>query len=354
MNTTSAHINTEATDLERYLAAVRAHLADLSPAERDDVLEDLEQHLTEVDAESDEPLAARLGPPDAYAAELRVSAGLAPPGAPRPGPLARIRERAAALHANPRVGPAVAFARDLQPGWWVARGYLAALIWSVLFEAHYAYGMASPIPVFAGRRMLGLLLAVALIVLSVHLGRRAAGSRGYRRLSVAVTAGVALLSLPVLLDLVVQPVGPPMGLAEDDIGGHPFGQGALLSGDGRLLTNIYPYDAEGEPLTDVRLYDQDGQPLEIILEFTEDGRPVVTSYPLANDGTPVTNAYPQRQAVRNIPGWQEFDVGPHDTDIGGQPFGERPDITVPPMNQSSESDNETDADTGPEADTNTG
>ena len=57
-------------DIAAYAAAIRAELAGLAPAERDTLLEDLEDHLAEVAAESGAPLAERLGPPAAYAAEL--------------------------------------------------------------------------------------------------------------------------------------------------------------------------------------------------------------------------------------------------------------------------------------------
>jgi hypothetical protein len=65
-------------DVRRYAAAVRAALADLDAAERGALLDDLEAHLAEVAAESGAPLAERLGPPERYAAELRVAYG-APP-----------------------------------------------------------------------------------------------------------------------------------------------------------------------------------------------------------------------------------------------------------------------------------
>ncbi len=72
-------------DVRRYAAAVRAALADLGAAQRGALLDDLEAHLAEVAAESGEPLAERLGPPERYAGELRVAYG-APPrrrGVPR-------------------------------------------------------------------------------------------------------------------------------------------------------------------------------------------------------------------------------------------------------------------------------
>jgi hypothetical protein len=62
-------------DVSRYAAAVRAALADLDPGERAQLLEDLEGHLAEVAAETDGPLTDRLGPPEAYGAELRAAYG---------------------------------------------------------------------------------------------------------------------------------------------------------------------------------------------------------------------------------------------------------------------------------------
>ena len=67
-------------DVARYATAVRAAFADLPAPERELLLEDLEDHLAEVAAEGEGPLAARLGAPEAYAAELRASAGLPAPG----------------------------------------------------------------------------------------------------------------------------------------------------------------------------------------------------------------------------------------------------------------------------------
>ena len=65
-------------DVARYAAAIRAALGDLDAAERADLLEDLEAHLAEVAVESGTSLADRLGPPDAYAAELRAAYGARP------------------------------------------------------------------------------------------------------------------------------------------------------------------------------------------------------------------------------------------------------------------------------------
>lgn len=69
----TAHHDPDA--IARYAAAVRAAVADLPAGERAQLLDDLEAHLAEVAADSAVPLTERLGPPEAYAAELRAAYG---------------------------------------------------------------------------------------------------------------------------------------------------------------------------------------------------------------------------------------------------------------------------------------
>src|SRR6266446_6252876 len=87
--------SSQANDVASYASAVRAALAPLPDAERESLLEDLENHLAEVASESDLSLQERLGPPEDYAAELRSAYGggnETSSGRHRPA-----RERAAAL-----------------------------------------------------------------------------------------------------------------------------------------------------------------------------------------------------------------------------------------------------------------
>src|SRR5947208_9576558 len=67
--------SSQANDVASYASAVRAALAPLPEAQRESLLEDLENHLAEVAGESDVPLEARLGRPEDYAAELRSAYG---------------------------------------------------------------------------------------------------------------------------------------------------------------------------------------------------------------------------------------------------------------------------------------
>ena len=104
-------------EVAMYLAAVRAALADLPPEERDDLLTDVRASLVEAAAESGGNIAARLGPPEEFAAELRAAAGLHAP-APVRRDRGRLIELARRIAADPQV-------RRLVPIWWVARAYVA-------------------------------------------------------------------------------------------------------------------------------------------------------------------------------------------------------------------------------------
>ncbi|HEX6447688.1 MAG TPA: hypothetical protein VF053_21505 [Streptosporangiales bacterium] len=73
---------TQVSVAARYAGEVRTALADLPRGEVDGLSADLDEHLADVAAElgeaTYEALVARLGPPAAYAAELRRAAGLPP------------------------------------------------------------------------------------------------------------------------------------------------------------------------------------------------------------------------------------------------------------------------------------
>lgn len=317
MNATATDTTTQpTTELERYVAAVSAELGDLAAPERDDLLDDLRQHLAEVAAESTESLAERLGPPAAYAAELRASAGLGPAQGRRTpldrllGPTRRLRT---GLADDPRAQRLASFAAELRPGWWVLRGYLAALCWSLIIVPSGA--AAFPVPRFFGSRVLGMALALGLIAASVWLGRGAEASPRLRRLGIGVSVLVVLLALPALAGIYGTP-RPETVMVEE-----VFERVGLRAADGAPITNLYPYDAAGNVLTDVRLFDQHGRPLELIVEFDDVGREVITSYPLTAEGAPVTNAFPQRQALR------DGDLDGH----GLPPFGVAPDVELSPL-----------------------
>lgn len=96
MTTPTTH---QRLDVASYVAAVRSHLDDLDPGEVEELTEGLDADLGDLAAEADDPLVRRLGPPQAYADELRASARPAPAWsrAPQPAVAARPAASASAL-----------------------------------------------------------------------------------------------------------------------------------------------------------------------------------------------------------------------------------------------------------------
>lgn len=256
-------MTTTTADVEAYAARVRTALADLPAADRADLLADLEDHLTEVADEGD--LDELLGAPEAYAAELRSSAGLAPAEPDRPG-------RDQVLHRW--LDETRAFLPQLRPGWWVARAVVLATMLTTFLGA----GVAA-----------WLLLAVLLVPGSVVFGRWVEADRGRRWLGIGADAAVALALLTVL------------GTATSDSDAGIVEQGVVAPGGLDGVTNLYPYDKAGRPLTDVLLYDQDGNPVELRAGTDADGNEIGRIPRLTTDGRVVPNLYPQDQTVTVYP-----------------------------------------------------
>ncbi|HKA67973.1 MAG TPA: hypothetical protein VKG85_02525 [Actinomycetes bacterium] len=241
---------TDLDEVARYAATVRAELDDLPTEERDELLEDLEDHLREVAADADGPLAYRIGPPGRYAEELRASAGLVGSGdRPRRD---RLRWNWRALRGHPATRATLEFFVQLRPVWWLARAYVVVqfLSWMIYAKTN------ALIPILFGSQLVGLAVLVPAGVISVQLGRRAAATgRTDARYLVANTLLVLLTgSFAVqLAELDDDPGYPPLGPSD-------YVNDGLWNGGG-LVTNIIPVDSKGRLLTDVYLYDQDGQPL---------------------------------------------------------------------------------------------
>lgn len=193
-------------EIAEYLGQVRAALADLTAEVRDDLLDDLSAHLTEVAAENAEPLREQLGDPAAYAAELRTAAGVGPAASgERAGRRRVARERLSAwwARADTRLGPVFGYptARDLfaalRPGWWLLRGYLAAVLVSVVLLG----GDGGLLPTVAGNELAGLVLLAGSVVGSFWLGHRRVTRRWQRRTVLAAGVLVALFGFGYLLDV---------------------------------------------------------------------------------------------------------------------------------------------------------
>ena len=299
-----------------YLAAVEHELADLPVDDRSALLEDLALHLDALAAEEDDrPIAVRLGPADAYAADLRSAAGLPPRGG-RPPAAGNWRERLDGALGTPAGRRMVIAARgllrllgDLRPAWWVLRGYLLVAVPCLLHED----GVRDfPVPAPLGSDELGVLLVVLAVTGSVLLGRR-----GLPR-PAGVLVGAAGVALVVVSAVVAQGewsdvVEPDPGFLAAPAPEQPDETYPLLSRYGPV-TDVFPYAADGTRLEGVLLYDQDGRPLHVgYQEWWADECIRVLEQPRAADGVEVPNSFPQSYEL--VPGV--------DVDIHGSPLTPR-------------------------------
>lgn len=246
-------------EITDYVDRVRAALADLPPALRDELTEDLPEHLAEVAAESDGALVDRLGPPEVYAAELRAAAGAEPGRRPaRLRRLAAARDRAATQvrlldrQLGPLVGHArvADFLRSLRPAWWLLRGWLAALLIGEMTDS----GRAGLLPRLEGSVLGGLVLLAAAVVASLWLGRRSDGFTGWpRRLHLLGTAVLVVFSFAVLADVHRH--------ASSDV----YANYQQTSVDRRFdrIEDVFVYDQQGRLIRDAQLFDQNGVPIRL-------------------------------------------------------------------------------------------
>jgi hypothetical protein len=295
-----------------YASAVRAHLADLSPEQVEDLTDGLEADLAEALEDREGPvvtgeipigraasaagipappgaapgasmidLTRRFGPADAYAAELRAAAGLAP-GAATPrsrrqvlgARLAGVTELATRLRrtAAPAIERAAgsrlwSWVLALRPLWWLVRGWLwfvivlgiqGTVLGPVDDRGLFRFIPRSPI---TWATLLGLLL------LSVAVGRGLGSGHRWARIAVATTSAVAVLTLPwsatelklkiderLAFAPVIQYVEVPAG-GQGDV--PAIEDGVYV--DGMMVSNLFVYDAAGNPLEGVQIYDDRGR-----------------------------------------------------------------------------------------------
>lgn len=281
-------------NVSAYLAQLRAELADLAPDERDDLLAEVEASLLE--SAGDEPLAAQLGPPAAFAADLRASAGLPPKPTPKAPRSARID-----------FGPALAHARTLAPIWWALRGYVAVAALALLIEQSWSSWQPA-IPWF-GSAWGGAFAILAGVVVSVGLGLWGRVPRG-----LAIAANLALVG--AIVPVAIHNAGPgyePIPqeyLVQEKLRAEAEAMRfqasvAGLMFNGETVRNVYPYDRRGNLLYDVRLYGDQGRPLDIGIPGDDPSRRAVTT----KDG-PVLNAYPIRYFDPGTGKVAEPDAGP--------------------------------------------
>jgi hypothetical protein len=300
-------------DVAAYLAAVRASLSDLPDAERDDLVSEVEASLVE-SIEEGTPIAARLGPPEEFAAELRVAAGLHEPVPQQRGP-SRLTLLGARLARDPRVAAVRRLGSDLAPIWWVARAYL--VVGAVAVALGVEWSTRFPVVPSLGSAATGLAFIALAVVASVWLGlRMRRHGSPFPRAFAALNAALLLAVIPIsqeVTDTSAHEVLVAMAYA-------PQPQTAPgLTYEGIPIDNIYPFTRDGELLHDVLLYDGAGRPLEIRVDRTQDPdrRVVVT-----NGNEPLFNVFPIRYFE---PGTKRV-ARPN-----AAPYVEHPLVVTPPL-----------------------
>ncbi|MBW8749814.1 MAG: hypothetical protein JF565_00100 [Propionibacteriales bacterium] len=260
---TIADQGTIAPEVQDFLAAVRAQLADLDPEEQREILDGLEADLADLVAERG---GEALGDPVAYARELRTAAGLEPVmGRPvqRTSVSAGVQSFLDDAHAlfdrstMAMPGDASGLLEALQPAWWVLRAWVAVEV------AAYFLGEWS-LQVIPGTNVVGAIALAAAVVLSVQLGRgrlwpgaRWRTAAGWRLLLLSLNV-FAVVMVPVVLQ------GLQHGRDQAQAYAQPSAASATgLQLNGRPVRNIYPYDAQGNPLTGIQLLDRRGRPLVV-------------------------------------------------------------------------------------------
>ncbi|HEX9095386.1 MAG TPA: hypothetical protein VF990_04710 [Candidatus Dormibacteraeota bacterium] len=279
--------NDQTSNVATYAASVRAALSDLPSDQAAVLLEDLEDHLSEIAAEAGGTLTERLGPPEQYAQELRAAYGATGAIPRRSDPAFRgLRLAVAWVTGSAWYREVRGFLPELRPAWWVLRAYLAVLILTAAISPGYALG---PIPNPGTKRGLAEIFATAVAIwLSVRIGRRNRPlPQPARVLARSANGLIAFVALVVLGSMHTFSYSEIISNASPE---QPPFNAAYAAGP---LTNIYPYSQDGKPLTNVLLYDQDGRPLTV--EQSE----AQTTYPTGADGKAITNAYPLSQRHLN-------------------------------------------------------
>ena len=242
--TTAAHVPSE---VETYLARVRAALGDVPADERDDLLAEVEASLHETASESGGSVAAQLGPPEDFAAELR-------------------------------------FVPELAAIWWAVRGYVAVA--ALALAAGASWSPSHEYLPRIGNAKIGAAVILASVAASIALGlwtRRTTGAR----LPLAVLNLLLLAAvIPVAIHLShrAQPLlAEPVVIQAEPVPG--------LAYNGAPVDNIYPYTREGRLLHDVLLYTGAGTPLNISTSAYDPYRRILRT----KTGARVSNAFPVRR-----------------------------------------------------------
>jgi hypothetical protein len=275
--TTAAHVP---SDVETYLARVRAALADVPADERDDLLAEVEASLHDTASESGGSVAAQLGPPEDFAAELRSAAGLHPPSVPAGAGLRETIERVA---SSPRLAASLRFLRELAPIWWAVRGYVAVAALALAAGASWSrsHGAVPRI----GNAELGAAAVLLAVAASIALGLWSRRTARPRLPLAALNVALVAAAVPVAVHLshrTQAPVAAPVFIQAEPVPGLVY--------NGASVDNIYPYTRDGRPLHDVLLYTGAGTPLNTSTTAYDPYRRILVT----KTGGRIFNAFPVR------------------------------------------------------------
>lgn len=290
-------------EVTEFVERVRAHLQDLEPDERDELVGGLEADLSEKLADG-----MALGDPESYARELRAAAGLPARRRSVTGDLPRTvggildaaRSWFLGLMARPGLRTVWDVVVALRPAWWVARAWIAV---TALDIATGSWEEVSVVPSLGVPGAGEVALAVAVVVSAlVGMDRLWPGSGAERgtasRVTLLVVNAVAVLA-PMTWGL---PYPAYVGYGFDYYSYDDYSAGYSdaqrenrgLQLDGDPVHNVFPYDAEGRPLHGVQLVDQDGDLLAVGAGSSARGRgdDRTVGCPAFNGRTPVYNVFP--------------------------------------------------------------
>ncbi|GAA2713954.1 HAAS signaling domain-containing protein [Actinoplanes palleronii] len=259
-----------ADEITGYVARVRLALGGLPEKTREELLEDLPEHLAEVRAEGTGTLVERLGEPAAYAAELLAAAEVPDVKAEEPdryAELKAVRDQVVRglREADVRVGPVLGYSKAseflalLLPAWWVLRGYLAAMVLAHVFATgDERLGL---LPRVGGSGVLALVLLGACVVGSIWLGRRGTPAGQWPRY--AYWSGTAVLILLAVVGFAT---------VDDEAQVTPSYVDATYSGNSGYenVRDVFVYDGQGHPVENAQLYDQNGQPIQLGSQWCDD------------------------------------------------------------------------------------
>lgn len=278
MNGTQAQAGRAAAPatVAEYAARVREHLAGMPAEQVDDLTDGLEADLADALADEVAPagtrgdLIALFGPPEEYARELRVAAGLPEP---EPVPAHRgLRERLRGMGGDVRRAALRATAglrrqpwwpgvRDfgvaVRPLWWALRAWVVFQLVLQLVGGRYTRGGKGG---WLPTDMSTWLLLGALVVVSVQWGRGLWLPRAGRWLPTATGLLAVVLLVPAAIWAGNGAVRWQTSYVyEESSTGIPTDSGVWV--DGMQVSNLFVYDAQGDPLSDVQVYDDRGRPV---------------------------------------------------------------------------------------------